>query len=127
MQKFRKGQTVLKIKRICNNIWKLIEKRQQLKKVHLGKRKQDPDCHGSGKTRRAEKVLLKKIKKKKTLWPCSRKQTHLAWLPDQEISICISACFLSYEICTGRKPRRAINPSGKERWHCYGRTQKVQS
>lgn len=88
MQKFRKGQTVLKIKRICNNIWKLIEKRQQLKKVHLGKRKQDPDCHGSGKTRRAEKVLLKKIKKKR---PCGHaagsKHTWLGFLTKKSLFV----------------------------------------
>lgn len=54
---------MLEIKRISNNIWKLIEKRQQLK-VHLGKRKQDPDCHRSGKIRSLDKVLFKRKKEK---------------------------------------------------------------
>lgn len=51
-------------KRVCNHIWKLIEKRHQLK-VHLGERKQNPDCQRSRKTGSLDKVLLKEEKKKK--------------------------------------------------------------
>ena len=87
---------MLEIKRISNNIWKLIEKRQPLK-VHLGKRKQDPDCHRSGKIRSLDKVLFKKKKERKGkkrkepcgLETCTRKQTNLAWLPNPAISTCM--------------------------------------
>lgn len=59
-------------------------------KVHLGRRKQDPDFHRSGKIRSLEKVLLKKKKKRPCgLVTCTRKQTNLGWFPSQEISICI--------------------------------------
>ena len=85
---------MLKIKRICNNIWKLIEKRQQLK-MHLVKRKQDPDCHESGKIWRPEKVLLKKEEEEEEDPVAMHQEANkIIWLPDPEISVCISACFL---------------------------------
>lgn len=84
---------MLKIKRICDNIWKLIEKRQQLR-MHLVKRKQDPDCHESGKTWRLEKVLFEKKKKEEDPVAMHQEANKVVWLPDPEISVCIAARFL---------------------------------
>ena len=70
----------------------MIEKRQQLK-MHLVKRKQDPDCHKSGKIWRLEKVLFKKEEEEDPV-AMHQEANKIVWLPDPEISVCISACFL---------------------------------
>lgn len=62
----------------------MTEKRQPLK-VHLGKRKQDPDCHGPGKVKRPERKFY--FKKR----PCGHapgsKQTWLGFLTKKSLFV----------------------------------------